>query len=370
MRIAVVGPVYPVKGGISYYTTEMCRRLSKKHQVVVFSFERLYTSFLYSFFYKGNNQLDTSKKTIDIGVENRRTISGNPLSWLKCALLIRRMQPEVILVTWVDTYMFPLVWLLQFFKPKNAKIVFVCHNIMGHDKRLFARPISRLVFSGADGVITHASGETKELLDVCPGVKYVQAYLPAYTLQGKSASVKKELGLREKTLLFFGYVRPFKGLRYLLKALPLVLKKVDLDLLIVGEFWEGKQEYLDLIQELGIQDHVKMVDYYVPNEDVSKYFACADVNILPYVETTQSAVVQVAYAHDIPIIASRTGGLADDVIDGKTGLLVEPRNEQALAQAIIKFYNEKMRAAMVKHVKKYKRKFSWEEYMRLLESLF
>jgi len=369
MRVVVVGPVYPVKGGISYYTTEMSRRLATKHDVIVFTFERIYTSFLYSLFYAGNSGLDTCSQAAKAIGDIRRTISGSPISWISAAWQIRKLLPDVILVPWVEAYMFPLVWLLQTFKSKGAKLIFICHNVSGHDKRWFARDIARCVFRRADGVITHAAGETKELLSICPHVKYVQAYLPAYTLKSKNKSMKRELKLRNKVILFFGYVRPFKGLRYLLKAMPLVLKKIDVDLLIVGEFWEDKKDYFRLVDELGIRDNVKIIDHYVPNEAVGKYFACADVAVLPYVDTTQSAVVQVAYAHNTPVIATNVGGLVNDVVHGKTGLLVKPRDEKSLADAIIKFYQRKHNS-FVKNVKKIKQKFSWEEYLKRLESLF
>ncbi|MEM3154148.1 MAG: glycosyltransferase family 4 protein [Candidatus Woesearchaeota archaeon] len=370
MRVVVVGPVSPCRGGISYYTTELCRLLAKKHRVVAYSMERLYTSLLFRLLFRGNNVFDSSKQVVDSGVETKRIISVNPFSWLKAAVKIRRLKPDVVIVTWIEPYMAPLAKTLEWFLPKSARLVFICHNVLPHEPRLFSRQLAGLSFKNVDGFITHAESETKRLLELCPGASYVQAYLPAYTLVSGGGSIRKELGLRGNVLLFFGYVRPYKGLRYLLKALPIVLEKVDLDLLVVGEFWEDKGEYLDIIRVLGVEDRVKIVDRYVPNEDIGRYFADADVAVLPYESGSQSAVVQVAYAHDTPVIASRTGGLADNVVDGKTGFLVEPKNEKALADAIIRFYIQKKRKEFVKNIKKIRQKFSWAEYMRRLESLF
>ncbi len=370
MRVVVVGPVFPVRGGISYYTTELCRRLGNKHEVTVFSLERLYTSFLYSLCFKGNNIPDDSRQSVDIGVEKFTTISANPLSWVKCALRIRNLKPDVLLITWIDPYMFPLVWLLQSFVPRDTKVIFICHNVLPHDKRFFARDIARSCFRRAHGFITHAASETNDLLKLRPNARHAQAFLPAYTLKSGNIPLRKELGLKDRTLLFFGFVRKYKGLRYLLRAMPLVLKKLDVDLLVVGEFWEDKKEYLDLIEKLGIKSHVKFVDRYVPNEDIGKYFACADVAVLPYESGTQSAVVQVAYAYDTPVISTKVGGLADAVFQGKTGFLVPPMNEHALANAIVDFYIKKKRNSFVKNVKKLKSRFSWGEYLSLLERLF
>ncbi len=370
MRVAVVGPVFPCRGGISYYTTELSRRLGNKHHVTVYSFERLYTGFVSSILLKGNSVIDSSKQIVDMGVENKKTISINPFSWIKTAAKIRQIKPDVVLITWIDPYLFPLFKLIELFLPKGTRLIFICHNVFPHTPRMFAKQLAKYCFKRANGFITHAASETNDLLAFMPDAKHVQAYLPAYTLNSGGKSVKDELKLRDKSLLFFGYVRPYKGLRHLLKALPLILKKIDLDLLIVGEFWEDKNVYLKIIDELGIAEHVKIVDRYVPNEDIGRYFAAVDVAVLPYESGTQSAVVQVAYAHDTPVISTKVGGLADTVFDGKTGYLVEPGNEQALANAIVKFYEEKKRAEFIKNVKKLKQKFSWDEYVHLLESLF
>jgi glycosyltransferase involved in cell wall biosynthesis len=370
MRVVVVGPVSPCRGGISYYTTELSRRLGKKHQVTVYSFERLYAGFISSVLLKGNSVADSSKQIVDMGVENKKIISINPFSWIKTAAKISQLKPDVVLITWIDPYLFPLFKSIELFLPKSTKLIFICHNVFPHKHRMFAKQLAKSCFKRANGFITHAASETKDLLVLMPDATHVQAYLPAYTLKSSGKSIKEELKLRDNTLIFFGYVRPYKGLRHLLKALPLILKKVDIDLLIVGEFWEDKKMYLKIIDELGISKHVKIVDKYVPNEDIGRYFAAADVAVLPYESGTQSAVVQVAYAHDTPIISTKVGGLAETVFDGKTGYLVEPCNEQALANAIIKFYKEKKRAEFVKNVKKHKQKFSWGEYMRRLESLF
>jgi glycosyltransferase involved in cell wall biosynthesis len=370
MRVVVVGPVSPCRGGIAYYTTELCRLLSEKHDVVAYSLERLYTSFAFRMLFRGNAVFDSSRQIVDSGVETRRAISINPFSWVKAAVKIRRLMPDVVVVTWIEPYMAPLAKTLEWFLPNNTKLVFICHNVLPHEPRFFSKELARFSFKGVDGFITHAESETKKLLDLAPCARHVQAFLPSYTLVGGGDSVREELGLRGNVVLFFGYVRPYKGLRYLLRALPAVLEKVDLDLLVVGEFWEDKSEYLKLIKELGIEEHVKIVDRYIPNEDIGRYFAAADAAILPYESGSQSAVIQVSYAHNTPVIASRAGGLADDVIDGKTGFLVEPKNEKALAEAIIRFYRQRKRAEFVKNVKKTKQKFSWAEYLRRLESLF
>ena len=170
---------------------------------------------------------------------------------------------------------------------------------------------------------------------------------------------KRQLGLNGNIILFFGFVRPYKGLKYLIDAMPTILKKVELKLLIVGEFWEDKKKYLRQINELNISDNIQIIDKYVPDDEVSVYLSCADALVLPYTSATQSAILQTAYGFNKPVITSKVGSLLDLVQHDKTGLLVEPRNSKKLAEAIIKFYGKNLEPKFVENIKKSKKIFEW-----------
>jgi glycosyltransferase involved in cell wall biosynthesis len=170
-------------------------------------------------------------------------------------------------------------------------------------------------------------------------------------------------------ILFFGFVRPYKGLNYLIDALPLVLEKQDVHLLIAGEFWDSAQTYLDQIQSLHLESHVTLVDRYIPNEEVGVYFAAADLVALPYVEATQSGIVQMAFGFGVPVLTTKVGGLGEAVRDGVTGLLVHPRDSQALALAILRYFQDRLGLEMRPNIQADKDRFAWARMVALIEQL-
>ena len=178
---------------------------------------------------------------------------------------------------------------------------------------------------------------------------------------------KRSLGLDGPVILFFGFVRKYKGLEYLIRAMPEVLRSVQVNLLIVGEFWEDKEPYLKTIEELGLQGNIEIVDRYVPNEEVGLYFSAADVVVLPYIDATQSAIVSLAYAFDKPVITTAVGGLPEVVSDGETGFIVPPKDSEALAAAIVRYFREDCASRFAANVKVQKNALSWEALVRLIE---
>jgi glycosyltransferase involved in cell wall biosynthesis len=183
------------------------------------------------------------------------------------------------------------------------------------------------------------------------------------------AEAKAKLGLECNLILFFGFVRQYKGVVYLLQAMPKVLRRVDVHLLIVGEFWDNIAPYTELILELGIHHAVTVVDRYIPNEELGLYFSAADVVVLPYVDATQSAVVPLAYAFERPVITTRVGGLPDVVFDGETGILVPPGDSEALAQAIVRFFLSEPNGEWADAIVRYQYEFSWERLVETVEEV-
>jgi glycosyltransferase involved in cell wall biosynthesis len=182
------------------------------------------------------------------------------------------------------------------------------------------------------------------------------------------AEAKSRLGIEGNVILFFGFVRQYKGVVYLLRAMPQILKRVAVQLLIVGEFWDDKTSYIELINRLEIDHAITVIDKYVPNEEIGLYFSAADVVALPYVDATQSGVVQLAYAFEKPVISTTVGGLPDIVVDGETGLLVPPGDSEALAQAIVRFFLSEPDKEWTDAIARYQHKFSWERLVEVVES--
>jgi glycosyltransferase involved in cell wall biosynthesis len=170
-------------------------------------------------------------------------------------------------------------------------------------------------------------------------------------------------------LLFFGLIRKYKGLLYLIKALPSILSAADVTLLIAGEFWEDKGEYMDLIKNLGIEDHVNIIDAYIPNEEVQIYFSAADICIMPYISATGSGVAQIAYGFDLPIIATSVGCLKEIIKDGITGFLVPPHDSDELAKKVIEIITGDLIREFRKNIAKIKDQFSWDGLVKKIETV-
>jgi glycosyltransferase involved in cell wall biosynthesis len=181
---------------------------------------------------------------------------------------------------------------------------------------------------------------------------------------------RRLLGLTApRVLLFFGYIRAYKGLQVLLEAVARAVREVPIRLLVVGEFYDDEQKYRTLITELKLEDSVTVVSDYVPNDRVRLYFSAADAVVLPYLSATQSGIAQIAFNFDRPVIATDVGGLAETVRDGATGLVVPPDNPAAMADALTMFYRKNLEEAFTLNVREEKKRYSWEALVEAIEDL-
>lgn len=234
------------------------------------------------------------------------------------------------------------------------------------------RICTKLLLRQGDLHLVHSREEFLNLTRMVPESRAIQGFHPTYAhLQEKKYSkeeARQKLNVHGKVLLFFGFVRPYKGLIHLLTAMPMILEKLgpNLFLMVVGECWEDEQGYMEKIRKLGIEKHVLRVNQYIPNEDIGLYFSAADLVVIPYTSATGSGILQVAFGCGKPVVATRVGGLADDVVDGKTGYLVSPFSSEDLAVAIVKFFTEKKSDQFTANIKKTKDRFSWERMVDLI----
>jgi glycosyltransferase involved in cell wall biosynthesis len=187
--------------------------------------------------------------------------------------------------------------------------------------------------------------------------------------QPSEARKRLGLGAEAAVILFFGFVREYKGLRYLIEAMPHILSRLDAHLLVVGEFWDDPDPYRRKIAELGLEHRTTIVDRYVPDEEAGLYFAAADLVALPYVDATQSAVVQLAFGLGVPVVTTRVGGLAEVVQDGVTGLLVPARQSAALAEAVVRFFDEGLGPSLRNNIRAQADRFSWDRLLAIIEEL-
>ena len=371
MKICLIGPTYPFRGGISHYTTLLYRNLRKRHEVTFISFKRQYPRFLFT----GKTDIDPSKKQIQEDGVIQLIDSMNPLTWLKAAWKIINNRIDLVIIQWWVSFWAPQFWTISLLVKtfSNSKILFLCHNVVEHESKWVDKILTRFVLKKGDFFIVHSTEDQQNLLSMFPEAKTRKTFLPTYDVFNSGDfdpdMIKRKYGIEGNIILFFGFIREYKGLKYLIKSLPEILSEIKVTLLIVGEFWKDKDEYLSLIKELKIDKNTVVVDEYVPNEEVGFYFSAADLVVQPYVAATGSAVVQTAFGFNKPVIATNVGSLPEVIEDGKTGYLVTPESSHELAKAIIKFFSGGNNEEFRENVMNENYKFSWDRMVNVIEKL-
>lgn len=370
-KIVLIGPVYPYKGGIAHYTSLLYRTLEKRYDTELISYKMQYPRWLFK-----KEQKDFSNNMFQIEGTQFLLHTANPFNIIRVGWKIRNKKPKMVIMQWWHPYFAPCYWLLEKILGKKIKKVFICHNVFPHERFPMDGFLIKMVLKNGDGFIVHSKSDGKDLLTVKPNANYEYNPHPTYNafkirnLSKGEARKNLQLESNEKMLLFFGFVREYKGLKHLLNAMPLIRKKIkDIKLLVVGSFGEDKQDYMQLIQKNNISDCVSVIDEYTPDYEVEKYFAACDLVVLPYESATQSGIVQIAYGFEKPVVVTNVGGLPDVVTDGKTGYVVEEKNPIKLSEAIIDFYENEKEREFIKNVKLEEKRFSWNRMREVIEKL-
>lgn len=370
-KIVLIGPVYPFKGGISHYTGMMYRALSQKYQTIMVSYQMQYPKLLFK-----KEQRDYANDSFKIEDTKYWIHTANPFNWITSAKKIKKENPDLIIIQWWHPYFAPCYWMLNKLSGKTKKL-FVCHNVFPHERFPMDRWITKLALKSGDGFIVQSKLDADDLKTIFPEAVVKQTVHPTYNAF-KFSNIPKETAREilkiektEKVLLFFGFVREYKGLKYLIQAMPKVREVFpDIKLLIVGDFDKNKETYLELIEECNAGNNIEIHDGYIPDKEVEKYFSVCDLVVLPYESATQSGIVQIAYGFEKPVVVTRVGGLPDVVTDGETGYVVESRNPEKLAEAVIQFFQEKKAEVFCKNIKREQYKFSWDRMVEIVEELY
>ena len=369
MRIGLVGPTHPYRGGIAHHTTLLCQELKKGHEVKFISYSRQYPAFLYP----GTSDKDPSENPITVSGVEYLIDSCNPITWVNAAEELVEFNPDRVLIPWWVVFWAPLTLFLMLWLKMRTKtqLVIFCHNVIEHEASWWKAMLTRNVLALADQIITQSKEETAKVLALLPGKSNITtAFHPTYApLVGKGQSkeeAKKELGLSGDVILFFGFVRQYKGLDILLEAMPHLLRRRPVTLLIVGEFWKDREKYFSIIDELGISPDVVVEDRYVSNEEMSVFFTASDLVVQPYRSASGSGICQIAYGLDRPVVATNVGCLPEIIVDNVNGRLVEPNDSRALAMAISDSLERKTLGDLTTQACKTKEKFSWQRLSALL----
>lgn len=369
MKIILVGTAYPLRGGIAHYLALLYHRLlARRHDVQIVTFSRQYPSMLFP----GKSQEEV--RSSGVAVPSHQMIDSiNPWSWIRTALWIRRQGPDLVVFKYWLPFFGPCFGTIAAIVRRKTRIktLFICDNIIPHERRIGDRALTSFAFRFVDQFIVQSHAVERELQEFLPGAPSLYVPHPVYEIFGPAipkGRAREQLGLlSSKVLLFFGYIRPYKGLDVLLEALPRVLQHHDVTLVVVGESYEGTSHYLKRTQDLGVSNAVVLHTEYVPSDSVSMYFSACDVVVLPYRSATQSGIVQIAYQFGRPVIATDVGGLAEVVLHEDTGLIVPPEDSKALAEAIIRFYDENLEERFAQRVKQERTKYTWDALVDALE---
>jgi glycosyltransferase involved in cell wall biosynthesis len=342
MKLVLIGPVYPFRGGIAHYTTVLRNELaSRGHEVLLISFRRQYPAWLFP----GKTDRDPSASPLEAPSARYILDLLNPWTWWQAIRAIRAYRPQRVVLQWWQALWAP-VWLAIEVSQRatHTPVTVICHNVLPHERRPLDAALARAVLGLADRALVQSASECDDLHGLLPRKPVDVVPHPLYDMLAGQAitrdEARRQLGVDAAgpVLLFFGFVRDYKGLDYLLAAMPAVIVAFpDVRLLVAGEFWKNRAKYEAQIGALEIRAHVTLVDRYIPNEEAPLYFAAANLVTLPYASATQSGVLQMALGFDRPVVATRVGGLADVIEEGDDVTLVEPCDPAALAEAIIAF---------------------------------
>ena len=363
MRVCLIAPVPPFRGGIAKYCYSLARELEKRHELLLLSYSRQYPELLFGKKSQIDPDLDRARISAEFGSLSFSLDSANPLSWRKTSRQIANFNPDLVILPWWVAYWAPLyLYLLRSLGKRGIRVVFLCINVFEHEHSHLKDFLTRLVLKRVAAVIVHSEQEKNQILQLNAGATVRKHLLPLFEYQAEPA-VGRVQGMN---LLFFGFVRPYKGLDTLLQALA-ILKNPGITLRVAGEFWHDKEEYLGLISRLGLSAQVEVVDRYIPEQEMSRYFSEADVVVLPYKKSITSGIIATAYGYRKPVLATRVGGFHEVVQDGCTGKLVAPDAPEALADGI-RWFLEHRGFDFAGHISRFAlSSMSWGSLVRVIE---
>jgi glycosyltransferase involved in cell wall biosynthesis len=376
MKLAVIGPTHPFRGGISHYTTLLVQALRRKTTICFVSYRRQYFSWLYP----GTSDRDPSQQILSAAVPNLQIDATSLFQWRNAANFILKEKCRLAILQWSVAYWTPfyLVFLCRLKRgDKRTPVLFICHNVQEHSPAHWKIWLTCLVLRRGRFFIVHSQPDKVELTRLLgkkrEGDVFVSPH-PIYRHLNRNAptqiEARKKLNLQAShVLLFFGFIREYKGLDYLLQAMPQILHEIPVNLIVAGEVWGDSGQISRLIIDLKLEDHVLFIPQYIPDDQAALYFSATDLVVLPYLSATQSGVIQLAYGFNKPVLVTRVGGLSEVVSEGKTGYLVPPRNSEALAQAAIDFFRNCRGAQMERHILQEQPKYSWEKMVELIERI-
>ena len=357
----MVGPAHPFKGGAVLHTTELAHRLAAAgHETALESWSAQYPKVLYP------GQLTVDVPEMPLFSPTRRSLSWRrPLGWYRQGRRIGAAS-DVVVFQVHSTLAQALQYLtiIRGARSAGARVVLIVNNVVPHEARALDRVLARALYGRADLLLVHGEESARDIARFTRRPVTVAALPPHLPRPVGVATAAQDTGTMHDNLLFFGLIRPYKGVDVLLRALARA--KVSARLHIAGEVWGGAAELRALIDELGLGDRVTLREGYVDAADLPRLFAGCDALVLPYRHATGSQNAQLAFEYDRPVIVTRTGALADAVTDGVDGIVCEPDDVAALVDALERFYAPGEALRLRANVKRPDATAAWQAYIAAL----
>lgn len=373
-KVILVGPAFPLRGGIANFNEALARALTAAGmETMLVSFSLQYPGFLFP----GTTQFDSGEGPKDLHIHTLIN-SVNPFSWLKTARFIKKQQPDLVLIRFWLPFMGPALGTIAklISRKKSIKIIAITDNIIPHEKRPGDKQFTGYFLRQCQGFVAMSKSVLDDLQLFVKTDKTAFLPHPIYNIFGDKLDkleAKRKIGLDPETdyILFFGFIRRYKGLDLLLEAMsdPVMKKRKNLKLIVAGEFYEDAKPYLDLIERNEIADQLVVRTQYIPSEDVKYYFSACELVAQPYRSATQSGVTQIAYQFEVPMLVTNVGGLPEIVEHGKVGYVTGLQPKE-IAAALNDFFDNKRRDEFTAHVKQAKERFQWSGFVAGLLELY
>ena len=360
-KIIIIGPAYPYRGGPSTFVSYIYNTAKDFFDIKIFNYKLLYPSFLFP----GKTQYDQSKEKKFVVPSERIVNSMNPFNWINVAGRLKKEKADLVIFDWWHPFFAPCHFTISQLAGAGykGKVLFITENYISHEQNLVDNILTKLGLHNADNFLALSATVEKELKANFPDRNIYRSELPSFDLFTSNninpADCRKFFGFNEndKVLLFFGYVRKYKGLDILLEAMPAILKNVpEVKLLVAGEFYDDVNNYNDIIKKHNLSDKVILRNEFISNEEVAKYFLASDLVVLPYRSATQSAVLNVAYSFNKAAVVTNVGGLSEFVKNMETGIITAPGSPEEISSAVIKYFSLESKIDFAANIKSFREK--------------
>ncbi|MBC8510541.1 MAG: glycosyltransferase [Cryomorphaceae bacterium] len=369
-KVIIIGPAFPFRGGVANFNNALAQEYyDRGDQVILYSFTLQYPGFLFP----GTTQYESGEAPKNLKIKTLIN-SVNPFNWINVARKINAEKPDYVVVRYWLPFMAPCLGTIARLLNKKIKILAITDNVIPHEKRIGDTLFTRYFVKSCDAFLSLSASVLDDLSKFTNTTYKKFIPHPIYNVFGDKipkAKALENLGLNseDKHLLFFGFVRKYKGLDLMLKAMgDSRIKAMGIKLIIAGEFYDDKTEYTDLIADLGIAKNIIMKSDFIPANKVKDYFCSADMITQTYRTATQSGVTQIAYSFDRPMLVTDVGGLAEIVPHNKVGY-VTSQNPTEIADAIIDFYTNNKEEEFSDNTSLEKKRFSWKFFIEGLDEL-